>query len=311
MTSGREILRVEGLNVWVGCGKEAIEVVHDASFTVRQGERWGVAGESGAGKSMTMNAITALLPRTSTRIEGRILYRLADGSWCNLMDLSYRKRHAFVSQRVAMIFQDSIHALNPNERIEKQWGDTVRLHHPRLSSAQRKEHLLLQMETFGIRGGEKTLRCYPNQLSGGMRQRIAIALALESQTTCEEEVRASGKQTIGLAGDTSDSLAGAGESVSPFGIIIADEPTTSLDSVTQRSVVEYIGNICQREGKTLLYVSHNLAILQHLCDKLMVFKDGRIVEQGDAHDLFFFPKHPYTREIVRETVEIMGVGDLS
>lgn len=282
-----DILRVENLNVWIANAGDYLHIVHDASFAVKRGQRWGIAGESGAGKSMMIKAISALLPDGSTRIEGRILYRLQDGSWLNLLEMPYKKRHAFLSKRVAVIFQDSIHALNPNERISKQWGDTVKLHHPRISKNDCVQYLLGQMDVFGIRGNTATLRSYPHQLSGGMRQRIAIAMALESQSN-------SGFSESGPNAGKHD------------GIIIADEPTTSLDSTTQRSVVNYIRNICESRGETLLYVSHNLGVLQHICDHLMVLKDGWIVELGPIDDLCFRASHPYTRQIIAETLKIMG-----
>ena len=282
-TTRNEILRVENLSLWIKKGADEIQILHNASFSIKDGERWGIAGESGAGKSMMMHTVAALLPNGSTRTEGAILYRLKDGSWQNLFDIPYAKRHEFVSKRVAFIFQDSIHALNPNERIRKQWAATAKLHHPGITDEECEEHLLERMDTFAIPGGKGTLGSYPHQLSGGMRQRIAIAMALESQ-----------------------SKAGAYEPSVRNGIIVADEPTTSLDSISQRSVVDYIEYICDKGGKTLLYVSHNLGILQHLCDNLMVMKDGVIIEQGRADDLFFRARKSYTKAIVRETLNVMG-----
>ena len=283
MTDCEDVLRVEHLSLWVARDDSEVQIIEDASFSIRQGELWGIAGESGAGKSMMMRAVAALLPDGSTRMQGKILYRLADGSWQDLLEMPYDQRHSFVSERVAIIFQDSIHALNPNERILKQWGDTTKLHHRGIGKDECVEHLLRRMELFGIRGGMGTLRSYPHQLSGGMRQRIASAMALESQ-----------------------SAVGGDAPATRGGIIIADEPTTSLDSITQRSVIDYIAAICKAGNKTLLYVSHNLGIIQYLCDNLMVLKDGCIVEQGRAEDLFFSGQHPYTREIVRETLNVMG-----
>ena len=282
-TTCGDILRVENLSIWMKKDGGETQIVHDVSFRIGKGERWGIAGESGAGKSMMMSAVAALLPNGSTRIEGKILYRLQDGSWQDLLEVPYAKRSAFVSKRVAFIFQDSIHALNPNERIRKQWGETATLHHPGITKEECEEHLLQRMELFGIRGGAGTLGSYPHQLSGGMRQRIAIAMALESQ-----------------------SQAGAHEPSVREGIIVADEPTTSLDSISQRSVVDFIDRICEIGNKTLLYVSHNLGILQNLCEHLMVLKDGRIVEQGLGRDLYFNAQAPYTKSIVRETLNVMG-----
>ena len=273
MTEQREeILKVEDLSVWVRNDRKKIQILYGISFSIREGERWAIAGESGAGKSMTMNAITALLADGSTEISGRILFRQPDGSWKDLLTIPYKKRHSFVSKQVAVIFQDSINALNPNERILRQWGETVRLNTPGISKEDCISHLLARMEIFGIRGGEETLRKYPAQLSGGQRQRIAIAMALES----------------------------------PARILIADEPTTSLDAITQRSTVDFIGELCAKTGKTLLYISHNLGILQYMCDHMIVLKDGRVVEQGRAEELFFNGREPYTHQLVEETLKIMG-----
>ena len=274
-TAAEEILRVENLSLWVLNGKKRIQILHNISFTIREGERWAIAGESGAGKSMTIKAVTALLANGSTEITGRILYRTAEGSFVNLLDIPVKKRHLFASRQVAVIFQDSINALNPNERILRQWSETVFLNTPDITKEECERHLLERLEVFGLRGGMDTLKKYPHQLSGGMRQRIAIAMALES----------------------------------PARILIADEPTTSLDAITQRSTVDFIGRLCEKTGRTLLYISHNLGILQYLCDHIMILKDGYLVEQGLSDDLFFHGKEPYTRQLVKETVNIMGQKD--
>ena len=269
----QEILRVEHLSVSIRSGNREIPVLKDVSFVICQGERWAIAGESGAGKSMTMKAITALLPEDSTKISGRILFRIAEEDrWQDLLEIPYKQRHRFVAEQIAIIFQDAINALNPNERIETQWGETIRLHDPSMKGDALRSHMLEQMEIFGIRGGRETLRHFPDQLSGGMRQRIAIAMALAS----------------------------------PARLLIADEPTTSLDAISQRQTIEYIRGLLESRRLTLLFISHNLAILQYVCDHLIIMKDGEIVEQGPAEQLFFHGSHPYTRELVGETVKIMG-----
>lgn len=272
MTEKKEILKIENLIVRIKNGKRRITVLDNISLTVREGERWAIAGESGAGKSMTMNAITALLPEGSTEMEGRILFRLSDGSWQNLLEIPYKKRHAFVSEQVAVIFQDSINALNPNERILRQWSDTVRLHDASIGPEEIEKHLLERMEIFGVRGGKETLQHFPDQLSGGMRQRIAIAMALESRAR----------------------------------ILIADEPTTSLDAISQRNTIEFIRKLLDTNKLTLLFISHNLGILQYMCNHILIMKDGHMVEQGLTDDVFHHPKEPYTQELVRETMNIMG-----
>jgi ABC-type dipeptide/oligopeptide/nickel transport system ATPase component len=272
MTEKKEILRVEHLDVTMKNGSTGIPVLRDVSFVVREGERWAIAGESGAGKSMTMNALAALLPDGSTKLSGRILFRFPDGSWQDLLALPYKERRRFLTEKIAIIFQDSINALNPNERIRKQWSETVRLHQPDISAGDLEAHLLGRMEIFGVRGGTETLQKYPDQLSGGMRQRIAIAMALESRAQ----------------------------------ILIADEPTTSLDAITQRSTIEFIRELLDRRQWTLLFISHNLGLLQSMCDHIIIMKDGSIVEQGTTEELFYHGKEEYTRQLVRETMKIMG-----
>lgn len=272
MTENKEILIVENLCVTIKNGKKRTPVLEDVSFKIREGERWAIAGESGAGKSMTMNAITALLPEEASLITGKILFRQPNGEYQNLLDIPYRRRHRFIAEQIAIIFQDSINALNPNEKILKQWGETVRLHNPQISQDALMDHLLKRMEIFGVRGGGETLSHYPDQLSGGMRQRIAIAMALES----------------------------------PAKILIADEPTTSLDAISQRNTIEFIRKLLEERAWTLLFISHNLAILQYMCDHIIIMKDGHIVEQGKTQELFFSGKEAYTRKLVSETLKIMG-----
>ncbi len=276
MTEKREILRVENLSVTIKNGSKRFSVLKDVSFVVCEGERWAIAGESGAGKSMTMKAMTALLPAGSTEYEGKILFRSDDGGWQDLLQMPYRSRRKFIAEQIAIIFQDSINALNPNERIIKQWGETVMLHRPDLSESERMEHLLEQMDIFGIRGGQETLQHFPDQLSGGMRQRIAIAMALESRAR----------------------------------ILIADEPTTSLDAISQRNTIEFIRRLLEERQWTLLFISHNLGILQYMCDHIIIMKDGCIVEQGETDELFYHGKEEYTRQLVAETMKIMGEDEV-
>ena len=274
MTEREVVLQVEHLSLWIRNEKKEIPILHDLSFTVREGERWAIAGESGAGKSMTMSAVTGLLPAGSTRMEGSIRYRTPEGALSDLLEVPYKKRQDFLARQVAVIFQDSINALNPNETIRKQWGQTVRRSRPDLSGESLDGYLCTRMEVFGIRGGKDTLLQYPDQLSGGMRQRIAIAMALESQAP----------------------------------VLVADEPTTSLDAITQRRAVDFIRSLVDGSGQTLLYISHNLGILQYMCDHAMVMYNGRIVEQGEIAEVFGNPKADYTRQLVEQTRKIMGAA---
>ncbi len=246
-------LKLEHFNLWIGRGKQEVQILRDLNLKVNQGERWGIVGESGAGKSMTMHAITGLLPRKSIRTEGSI---------------------ERPTEQIALILQDSIHALNPYWTIEKQWKETLLLYQPSLSAIECRDYLIRRLEHFGIRDGEEVLRKYPHQLSGGMKQRIAIGMALESRTD----------------------------------FLIADEPTTSLDAINQRRVIDFIREICDREQLTLLYISHNLGIIQNLCTHMAVMKDGEFVEQGETEKIFREPKHPYAAELIRQTAGLYRGG---
>ena len=251
-------VRIEHLNLRTR-GKKSAQILHDISLAIRRGERWGIAGASGAGKSMTVYAMTALLPG-SMEAEGRIVFG-ADPLGRNLLDMKRSDRHRYCAGQVSVILQDSIHALNPYERIDRQWIPTVRLHHPDMPAEAVRPHLLERLERFGIAGGEAVLAKYPHQLSGGMKQRVAIAMALES-----------GAQ-----------------------VLIADEPTTSLDAVNQRKVIAFLDQICRENHLTLIYITHNLGIIEALCTHVAILRDGRIAEQGRVADVF---RHPANGEML-------------
>ena len=267
MPEREPVLIVRNLELDILKGKETFPILRDVSFSVGPGERRGIAGESGAGKSMTMYCLTSLLPRKNTRVRGEILFRRSDGSYTDLLKLSWKERQRFSADHTCLILQDSINALNPFERIETQWMETVLLHRPGQDRAEVRDRILRQLDTFGIHGGEEVLRKYPHQLSGGMRQRIAIAMALESKAR----------------------------------LLIADEPTTSLDTINQRKIVDFIVQLCRDRGLATLYITHNLGIVQAVCDTVTVMKDGRIIEQGLTESVFACPQAEYTRTLLEGT----------
>ncbi len=269
MTERNPILKIENLNLRMVKGKTEKTILQDINLEIMEQERWAIAGESGAGKSMTMYALTSLLPEKNTVISGRILYREKDGSYTDILKLPFQKRTEYCSGKVSLIFQDSINALNPFERIRTQWGETVRLHHPEFKKRDIDTHITNRLELFGITDPDAAKK-YPHQLSGGMKQRIAIAMALESESD----------------------------------FLIADEPTTSLDAVNQRNIVNFIENLCLQRKLTLLYISHNLALLDEICTHAAILKDGKIIEKGSREQVFHAPVHDYTRTLIRETREL-------
>ena len=264
------MLIVKDLCLDIMKGGVPVPILRNVSFELQEGETWGIAGESGAGKSMTMYCLTALLPRHTVSMTGEILYREENGSYTRLTDIPWRERQRYCSKKACLILQDSINALNPFERVGDQWGETVRFHHPDMGKGEVSAHIRAQMAAFGIAGGAEVAQKYPHQLSGGMRQRIAIAMALESEAR----------------------------------LLIADEPTTSLDTINQRRVVEFIQNLCRERGLTLLYITHNLGIIQAACDNVIIMKDGTIVETGRTWEVFSAPKHEYARRLLDETRRI-------
>ena len=268
------LLTVRNLCLDIIKDKRRIPILKDVSFELSEGEHMGIVGESGAGKSMTMYCLTALLPRHTCQARGEILFRDADGAVTNLLALPWEQRRRCCADRVGLILQDSINALNPFERVETQWSETVRLHRPSMDRDAIRAHLLDTMRAFGIPGEVETLRKYPHQLSGGMRQRIAIGMALESRAR----------------------------------ILIADEPTTSLDTITQRKVVEFIKDLCVSKGLSMLYITHNLGIVQAVCDTVIVMKDGGVIERGPVARVFAEPDHPYTRQLIEGTRNLRREG---
>ncbi len=274
MTDAPVVLKINHLNMSVKKDGKEVPILHDISLEIREGEHWAIAGESGAGKSMTMYALTSLLPAKSTVLSGEICYREPDGSYTDVLKLPAATRTAYCAGRVSLIFQDSINALNPFEKIGSQWRHTLKYRRPELKKHQQVEHMAARLEEFGI-PDSGVLRKYPHQLSGGMKQRIAIAMALESDAK----------------------------------ILIADEPTTSLDAVNQRKVVTFIQELCASRGLTLLYISHNLALLDAVCDHAAVLRSGRSVECGSSAQVFHNPVHPYTRSLIDETRKLAVVAE--
>lgn len=269
MTETPVVLKIQHLNLSVVKSGQTIPILHDINLEIHEQEWWAIAGESGAGKSMTMYALTSLLPEKSTLLSGEILYREEDGSYTDLLKIPFQKRSAYCSKKVSLIFQDSINALNPFETIGGQWRQTLRYRHPEMKKPEQIRHIKKRLQQFGI-PDEQVIRKYPHQLSGGMKQRIAIAMALESDAK----------------------------------ILIADEPTTSLDSVNQRKVVDFIQKLCRDRGLTLLYISHNLALLDEVCTHAAVLKNGRILESGSSKSVFHHPVQEYTKALISETMKL-------
>jgi peptide/nickel transport system ATP-binding protein len=248
------LISVEGLCVDYGLGDGAVHAVVDADLELRHGEVLGLAGESGSGKSTLAYAITRLLRPPGVITAGSARF----GSSVNLLTAGQRELRGLRWNEIAVVLQSSMNALNPVLSIGTQFSDVLRAHRPDMSRADRRTRSGQLLEMVGIPADR--LSSYPHELSGGMRQRVMIATA--------------------LALDPS--------------VVIMDEPTTALDVVTQREILEELTALRDRLGFAVLFISHDLSLLAEIADSIAVMYAGRLVERGGAGAIFRAPRHPYS-----------------
>jgi oligopeptide/dipeptide ABC transporter ATP-binding protein len=254
-----DLLRIDGMHVGFRQGDDMRSVVRGVDLRIAPGEVVGLVGESGSGKSMTALAIMRLLPPGGAVTSGRILFRGQD-----LRETSARDLNKLRGGQIGMIFQDPLTALNPAMTIGRQLHDAIRAHQAIGSRAAltRAEELLALV---GIPYPRQRLLAYPHELSGGMRQRVMIALAVSCNPS----------------------------------LLIADEPTTALDVTVQAQVMDLLDRIRTEFGIAILFISHNLELVAEISTRVTVMYAGRVVETGDVHELFATPRHPYTRQLLR------------
>jgi oligopeptide/dipeptide ABC transporter ATP-binding protein len=242
-------------------GPARVCVVQGVSFDVHRGETLGLVGESGCGKSVTVKSIMRLVPDPPGRITGgRILLAGED-----LVRASERRMRRLRGNRMAMIFQEPMTALNPVLTIGWQIEEALVLHQPELARAERRERVLQMLRNVGIPAPERRLREYPHQLSGGMRQRAMIAMAL----ACNPD------------------------------ILFADEPTTALDVTVQAQILGLLQAPARASGTAVVLITHDLAVVAEICDRVLVMYAGRIVEEASVERIFHAPAHPYTAALLR------------
>jgi peptide/nickel transport system ATP-binding protein len=246
-------LSVEGLTIRVG----AIRAVSDVSFALEPGERVGLIGESGSGKTLTALAIMGLLSE-GLSATGSVLYAGQD-----LLAMSERELCRVRGDRLAMVFQEPMTALNPLMKIGDQIAEPLRLHR-QMRQPQARTSARELLERVHMPDPSEKLNAYPHQLSGGQRQRAMIAMAM----ACSPE------------------------------ILIADEPTTALDVTVQAQILDLLRELVDERGATLLLITHDLPVVSNVCDRVMVMYGGRIVEHGSLEDVFGQPRHPYTRALL-------------
>ena len=248
------LVEIENLSVEFPTQGGVMRAVDGVSLTLNEGEVLGVVGESGSGKSVTMLALMGLIP-----FPGRVKADKLSFNGRNLLTISDRERRQLTGKDVAMIFQEPTTSLNPSFTIEFQLTETLRLHEGMDRKAARRRAVEL-LEQVGIPSPESRLSSFPHQLSGGMNQRVMIAMAI----ACNPK------------------------------LLIADEPTTALDVTIQAQILELLKELVREQGTALMLITHDLGVVAGLCDRVNVMYSGRIVEQADRHTLFVQPRHPYT-----------------
>ncbi|MFN4140363.1 ABC transporter ATP-binding protein [Aestuariivirga sp.] len=253
--SDAPLLRVEGLTVGFNTEQGPVRVVEDVSFALGAGSTLGLVGESGCGKSVTAQTIMRLLPSPPSRIEGGSI--LFDGR--DLAQLSPREMQKIRGDRIGMVFQEPMTSLNPTLRVGEQIAEPLMLHRG-MSQAQARQSVIRVLGQVGIGNAERRLQQYPHELSGGLRQRVMIAMAI----VCNPK------------------------------LLIADEPTTALDVTIQAQIMELLKALQRELGLAILLITHDLGMVAEMCETLAVMYAGRIVETGPKAEVFARPRHPYT-----------------
>jgi peptide/nickel transport system ATP-binding protein len=250
-------LTVEGLKVAIG---EA-NVLRGISLDVEPGEVRGLVGESGAGKSMLGRAVLGLLPANATVTSGHIAFEGRD-----LLAMVESERRSLLGRRIALIPQDPMTSLNPVKRVGTQISNLLR-HHLSLSKRAALSRATELLTEVAIREPERVLSLYPHEISGGMRQRVLIAMAF----ACDPS------------------------------LVIADEPTTALDVTVQRQVLQLVERLRKRHGSAVLFITHDLGVVAKICRTVSVLHAGRVLEEGETSDVLMRPRHAYTRALLAAT----------
>jgi len=253
------LLSVESLAIDLKRGKDTFRLVSDASWQLEEGETLAIVGESGSGKSLTALAVMGLLADELHTASGRIMFEGHD-----IMQASEEQVRRLRGRQIAMVFQEPMTALNPVKSIGYQLTEGMRLNLG-LTQAKADDRALDLLNQVGISDARRRLKQYPHQLSGGMRQRVMIAIAL----ACKPK------------------------------LILADEPTTALDVTIQAQILTLMSRLCREHGVGLVLITHNLGIVARHARRVVVMYGGRVVEEADAVNLYHFPCHPYTRGLLQ------------
>jgi oligopeptide transport system ATP-binding protein len=270
----RTALSVDGLGVGFAGRNGLVRVVNEVSFTVRQGETLALVGESGSGKSVTSLAIMRLLPPAPRcAISGQVRLRRRNGQLLDLLALSKQDMRSVRGNDIAMIFQEPMTSLNPVHTVGAQIAEAITFHEP-VSKRAALEKTVDLLDLVGIPEPRKRISSYPHHLSGGMRQRVMIAMAL----SCNPQV------------------------------LIADEPTTALDVTIQAQILELLKDLQSKTGMAMIFITHNLGVVAEIADRVLVMYASRIVEQAEVASLFLQPLMPYTMALLRSVPRMDMAG---
>ncbi|MCR5501882.1 MAG: ABC transporter ATP-binding protein [Lachnospiraceae bacterium] len=252
------ILEVTDLNIEFHDHIIPETVVYDFDLTLKKGEIVGLVGESGSGKSMSALAIAGLLSRKDMKKRGSIVYKGKDLLTCPRSEL-----RLIQGNDISMVFQEPLTSLNPVKTIYDQVEEPLRIH-TKLGKEERYEKVLSILKDVELRDPETVMRQYPHELSGGMRQRVMIASAMITEPE----------------------------------ILIADEPTTALDVTIEKQIIRLLKRLNKEKNTAVIFISHDLSLVNTLCERVLVMKGGYIVESGITHDIFNSPKEEYTKKLI-------------
>jgi oligopeptide transport system ATP-binding protein len=255
VNNGKVLLEVKDLKVSFFTPSGEVKAVGGISYEIKHGEVMGIVGESGSGKSVEAYSIMGLLQSPGKVVGGSVTFEGED-----VLAFDSKKMRDFRGNRASMIFQNPMTCLNPVYSVGNQLVEAVRVHNKSISKSDAFARAIEMLELVGINNPEKRMRQYPHEFSGGMRQRVMIAMGL----ICNPK------------------------------LLIADEPTTALDVTIQAQILELMKEIQKKTGMAIVFITHNLGVVAEICDKVAVMYAGHIVEKGLVNDIFYEPKHPYT-----------------
>ncbi len=269
MCKNNILLEIKNLEVGFSTEYGLLQPVKDVSFKVGKGEIVGIVGESGSGKSVTSLSVIQLLPKLGKVLNGQILFEGKD-----LLALPKEEIRKMRGSEIAMIFQEPLTSLNPLFTVGNQISETIRLHQG-VSKQEARFRAIEILKKVGIPRSEKVYDLYPHSLSGGMRQRVMIGMALSSNPK----------------------------------LLIADEPTTALDVTIQAQILKLMKELIQEFETSIIFITHDLGVIAEMADRVIVMYAGQVMEEANVFDLFSEPFHPYTRGLLKSTIKVQTEGE--